>query len=330
MMNWGLLLTPEDLLIPPNPIERTRAGSSRRIHQTEYPQCRACFTLARRDELWRPGARTDRHGNPSSHSELFGAFAIGLTPLQARRLGAVPVIYHYEDDIEVNVTREVLMRLRDLRNLALVHAYLEAKAGVDGRDTRSVNELKDDGYDLVGEPEIEEAITSRTSAEARLVAKFFDTDRVPAWNLVDVIDTILHFFQTTDAKDAVGSLAYFQQREWRIGRLHGPHVRCYPLGPKRASNDTDDGSAMPAKERNELREALKKIDHQQFSPARLDRRAILMSSDDKPFFDHVAEMIIPLKAANLVYNMLASAHLHERFVFAEEGGVGVFIRRATT
>ena len=37
--------------------------------------------------------------------------------------------------------------------------------------------------------------------------------------MVDLIDATLNFFQTADGNKPVGSLAYYQQKEWRLTRI---------------------------------------------------------------------------------------------------------------
>ena len=126
MLEYGLVLTPETLTIPPNP--RVSIGKPPR---TRFTQTRACFTLAERDELWTEKKfLTD--GEWKSHCDVFGQFAIGLTSESGRRLGAVPVMYFYpgpgNDGARLNMTHEALFVLRELRSLAIALAWLEALA----------------------------------------------------------------------------------------------------------------------------------------------------------------------------------------------------------
>lgn len=118
MMRYGLLLTPEPLEIPVNEAARF---SDWEPPKTVFRQARACFTLVEdREELWLD-RRLDEFGERTSHVSLFGEFAVGLDPIRARALGAVPVIYFYSGDglIHTRVPHEVLFTLRELRSVAI-------------------------------------------------------------------------------------------------------------------------------------------------------------------------------------------------------------------
>ena len=307
MMEYGLLLTPEDLIIPQNP-KSTRPTRPREV----FSQTRACFTLARRDELWNPQGRFTREGHLQSHSALFGRFAIGLDAVSARRLGAVPVIYFYElDDLQhVNVSQEILYRLRELRVLSIALAHLEAKAELADRDVLDNSTLASIGYTLDDEPGISGKISHTTKQFARSVVDLLDTDRVASWSLVDWIDTMLDFFQTADSGSSRGSLAYYQQREWRIVRLYGPHVRCYSLGEDHYHSRQ---GRMPVEEKQLFRTRLRSVNSSFFSDKRLDESAILMGIGDIPFFDFVKEIVCPMEAAYDVMAMVKDAGLTNRY-----------------
>ena len=158
MMRYGLLLTPETLRIPPNDDARNCEPPT-----VEFRQARACLTLVEsRAELWQE-TRLDEYGRPTSHVSLFGEFAVGIDPIRARELGAVPVIYFYSggDAAHGRVSHEILFTLRELRSLAIALARLEAKAGIEGRDTLGTATLDALGYVLQGEPSSGNASTPR-------------------------------------------------------------------------------------------------------------------------------------------------------------------------
>jgi len=82
ILRFGLLLTPEELEIPPNPLSDLDTPPLTRIIQR-----RACFTLVSREELYEgPIIRQ------------FGEFAIALDSHEARELGIVPTLYYYKPD----------------------------------------------------------------------------------------------------------------------------------------------------------------------------------------------------------------------------------------
>jgi hypothetical protein len=220
IMEHGLLLTRELLEIPANP--RTRRSVAY-VHR----QVRACFTLCERSELAVATVRGDPPC-PTSHCDLFGDFAIGIDPLQARSFGAMPTIYFYRgrkveadaraDDLdsEGGLSFQFFYRLIEIMEILRVVLRLEADS--DWNERMSAAEIRAAALNLDNYPEIEQAldrISKRGEAKA-LHSVLFDTDRVPAWNLVDAIGLMLDLFQVADSRTRNTPLAYFQQREWRI------------------------------------------------------------------------------------------------------------------
>lgn len=322
MMEHGLLMTPEDLVIPQN-----RRAVNRESPKTKFRQTRACFTLATREELWRRDRRRASRGELESHSALFGEFAIGLDPVRARLLGAVPVIYFYSDPSDTNLTHEILFYLRELRSLVIALARLEAKAAIPERDTLDAAALDAVGYLLEGDPVVEKRIGKVSASAARAAVDLLDTDRLPAWNLVDWIDATLDLFQTADSRTTLGSLAYYQQREWRIVRLFAPHLRCYRL----SSDHTLDGiAAMDRADQIQLRERLQYLNRDFFTDERLDDSAILIGTDRKPFFDFVQEIICPSTVALTVADLFESAGIGQCFgqLRTVHGGATIFSRKS--
>lgn len=321
MMEHGLLMTPENLVIPKNERAKNHAAP-----KTEFRQTRACFTLVERDELLRVDKRRTRQGELQAHSNLFGRFAIGLDPIRARELGAVPAIYFYRDLPNTNLTQEMLFRLRELRSLAIALARLEAKAKILGRDTLDVAALDKVGHLLEGEPVVEKRIAEVGTQAARAAVDLLDTDRVPAWNLVDWINILLKFFQTADSHATSGSLAYYQQKEWRIVQLFGPHVQCYRLG----SDRTLDGEyAISDSDWRQLRERLQYLNSDFFTDDRLEGSALLTGTEDEPFFDFIEEILCPSTVASRVASLLETARIDERYKREFAGGdMTVFVRRA--
>ena len=153
MLEHGLLMTPECIEIPESPRAETLSIEK---PKTKFRQIRACFTLAQRGELWTPIPR-DREGvDVRSHSDIFGRFAIGLDPIEARELGAMPVIYFYRGLSISNVSMEILYNLRELRSIAIAIARIEARSK---NADHVVEEYVLDrlGYTLEGDPHVKEA-----------------------------------------------------------------------------------------------------------------------------------------------------------------------------
>ena len=302
---YGLLLTPESFSIPENPLAAKHEGESPKV---EFLQARACFTLVEREELL-----VARDPDSMSHFGLFGDFAIGLKPADARKLGAVPVFYVYdafgedpENSRDINLTKEILFNLRELRSVVIALARLEAKAKIPDRKTLDIATLDKIGYVLQGDPIVRRRIDQVDRRKAREAVDLLDTDRGPAWSLVDLIDITLNLFQTADSKNSGGLLrqhAYYQQREWRIVRLFNPCLRCQRLG---FELELDGIEAMPPDERRDLRKRLTEINPGFFNDSRLENSAILRGMSDHDgakatdFFEFVEEIICPSAVASYV------------------------------
>ena len=317
MMRYGLLLTPERLRIPKN-----TSAVNREPPKVEFRQARACFTLVQdREELWSK-ARLDEYGQPISHVGLFGDFAVGIDPIRARELGAVPVIYFYSagESAHAGVSHEILFTLRELRSLAIALARLEAKARIEGRDTLDTATLDAIGYVLDGDPVVRKRIEAADHRSARAAVDLVDTDRRPAWNLVDWIDAMFDLFQTVDSDSCPESLAYYQEREWRIAPLFSSGVRCRRLRVEKNSGETE----LPAWIR-ELRSSLRSIDRDFFTEEVLDDSSILHGTDDRTFFDFVEEIVCPAAAAADVADLLHSRGKNLRQMDGDNGPV-VFVR----
>lgn len=306
---YGLLLTPEPFFIPMNP---RAARYKDDPPQMEFIQTRACFTLVEREEL-RRGAGSE------THFQLFGDFAIGLKSSDARKLGAVPVFYVYdafgsktdEKDktdraYDINLTREILFNLRELRSVCIALARLEAKANIPDRDTLDVKTLDEIDYKLHGDPIVRERIEQVEPEKARETVDLLDTVRGPAWSLVDLIDITLNIVQTADSKKKQHE--YYQQREWRIIQLFNPGLRCQRLNPDLKYLDTS--VELPDDEHTTICRRLLKINPEFFSGKekkkknRLRDSAILRGTSRdagaKDFFDFVQEIICPRDTADEV------------------------------
>ena len=112
----------------------------------------------------------------------FGEFAVGIDPTRAREFGAAPVTYVYSggDSAHARVSHEVLFSRGALRSLAIALARLEAKAGIEDRDTLDRDagrcRLRFGGKTIVREQV--DAVDRRTT---RAAVDLLDTDRRPAW-----------------------------------------------------------------------------------------------------------------------------------------------------
>ena len=207
------------------------------------------------------------------------------------------ILYFYpgvgDDNDRMNMTHEALFVLRELRSLAIALAWLEAKAPSSRgqSDVWTSRRLKDVGHILEGEALVRERISRVSPADAEKVAYLLETKRPPACNVVERLNILLGFFQSTDApKSGSGTQhEYYEQREWRIGHAHGPHVETSWL----------DEMPSPRDEARVLRRRLRAMNRCFFDSTRLRNSAVLhglAKRDDEnrqSFFEFVTEVICP-------------------------------------
>ena len=300
LMKYGLLLTPEDLVVPRNKDNPTYS----RIPQRKMEQVRASVTLVERSELAEP--RLGRIGldvgnQRTSHFEEFGDFAVGIDPIEGRRLGAVPVIYFYERKEGVSIPVEILRTLFELRFIAMTLARLEAKARPGDPKVYSEQILDAIGFVLDEQPGIRQRVEEVTGQDAGVIVDLLDTERRPAWSIVDLIDAMFCFIQTADEPDSPGSLLYYQQREWRFTRIFGSRMKCYRLGPR---SELDRDGRMPMNVQEELRSELKSVDERYFTDEKINSSTVLHGVGWKHFFEFVEEVICPCEAKSEVASLL--------------------------
>lgn len=279
---YGLLLTPEPMAIPANPNAPKSAGM-----KSEFSQCRASFTLIDRSDLWTPGATTQFRVEGKSHADLFGAYAIGIDAVDAREFGVAPVSYYYSGLEAQNRTHELLFRLRELHNLCSLLALVESRIGA--KDAISKCDLL--RRDLFPRG-VDDAVARIEAADQEALRNFhdlIDTDRPAAWRLADNLEILFDTFQTADSNTSIGSLAYYEQREWRITRAFGDHLDVRSLGPP----DEDTKSKIRSfDDRQALRDVLSSSDGY-FTDERLDACVVVAGTSERRFFDFVREVIAP-------------------------------------
>jgi hypothetical protein len=286
----GLLLTSEILEIPRNP----RAAHS---IDHRHAQVRACFTLCNRGDL--KSVKSGR--NSTSHCDLFGEFAIGLDPIEARDLGAMPTIYFYRDtkaadnaerddvDAEGGLSFQFFYRLLEIQDLLKV--VLRVEADSDWPDRMTVERIREAGLTMNHYPPIQAALeASKTPSHFRdLHQKLFDTDRVPAWNLIDAIRILLDLFQIADSKVRNTPLAYIQQREWRIPMIYRTLS---------SARSRDDLYPLVERPNSPLRELMRDLECLRSTVAKsaridLDTCWVRAGHESRPFWSFVREVVVP-------------------------------------
>lgn len=307
ILTHGLLCTPEKFKLYPNynteNKEKQRCLRENTPHD-ELVQSRACFTLVDTLELSKEyelsQGQLTRH---EAHIDLFGEFAVGLDPVEARALGIMPTVYYYKHDIGDPFTRraglgvQIVERLDEIRSLFSILSYIEAKANAgDGDDMTfpAPEVLKSLGIQVRYESEIEAEIAKIKAKDASFIFRLFNTDRVPAWNLVDFVEIMLSLYQTTDSTIEDAPLAFFQQKEWRLVHHMMEGLRWFGLGDHPAYRNPlakNFSSAI-----NEIEVFVRKT-----SPQKKEEHLtwffnncwILIGTADLHFRDFVREIVVP-------------------------------------
>jgi hypothetical protein len=212
ILTHGLLCTPEKFKLYPN--YNTENKEKQKFLQANKPhdeivQSRACFTMVDTLELTKEYELSQSQLTYSvAHVDLFGEFAVGLDPIEARALGVMPTVYYYRHDIgnpyrkTAGLGSQIVERLDEVRSLFSILSYIEAWENTspdDGLIFPSAEMLKRMRIQVRYQKEIEAELTKLKAQDAALINQLFNTDRVPAWNLVDFVEMMLSLYQTTDS-----------------------------------------------------------------------------------------------------------------------------------
>lgn len=346
LLENGFLLTPEvfslsdqrityhapDCCINPrfhrtSALPRSSAEDPAPIRHFSMIQVRGCFTLATRRELAFP------HGAPAyqttsnaaqsqedlqTHYDLFGGFAVGLDPMEARCLGAIPTIYYYGIPGPTlvyeplrnssSLSLELVSRLLEARTLLVILAHIEALADDGNAYIPDLAQLEEMGQTLAGLPSlVERATKGLTRGAAKEIGSLFDTDRVPIWNIVQHIEMLLSLFQVADSRCRYRALVYYQQREWRLIQHNKCGLICEPLIADVFH------SRLPAVRR--AARTLSEIDEMLEVPFFLEMltqpRAtdcpwLLSGCDGRAFRDFIKEIVVPDELYDLVQRRLSN------------------------
>jgi hypothetical protein len=306
ILTHGLLCTPEKFKLYPNynteNKEKQRCLQANK-HHDEIIQSRACFTLVDTMELSKEYELSqDRYTQHTAHIDLFGEFAIGLDPIEARELGVMPTVYFYRHDISdpfmitAGLGSQIIERLDEIRCLFSVLSYIEAKANAEEEDDTfflSPEKLKSMGILVRYQNDIEALLAKLRQEDAAFVFRLFCTDRVPAWNLVDFVEIMLSLYQTTDSTIEDAPLAFFQQREWRLVHHMMEGLRWFALGNHPADRDPRANYFRSAKE--EIKNFLHSVSSQKGKDLTwfLNHCWVLVGTEELHFRNFVREIVVP-------------------------------------
>jgi hypothetical protein len=305
ILTHGLLCTPEKFKLYPNYNTENKEKQQFLLnHQPhdEIIQSRSSFTLADALELSKEYELIQNQTRSyAAHTDLFGDFAIGLDPIEARALGIMPTVYYYRHDVETTFARtaglapQIIERLDEIRSLFSVLSYIEAKANPDAEDVfLPPGQLRSLGIHVKHQKDIELALSKIKRRHAAFIFQLLNTDRVPAWNLVDFIEILLSLYQTADSTIEDAPLAFFQQKEWRLVHHRMEGLRWVGLGNHPHYRDP------LAKEYEATVEAMRGFIRSAFNEKSqghlewfLQNCWILLGTEEVHFRDFIREIVVP-------------------------------------
>ncbi len=341
ILKYGLVCTPERLRLYPNEqTENPRKLALLKAGEPDYlhPQSRFCMTLCEEAELFEPkirgfvpGKDGPKHFGDSatSHASLFGPWAIGFEIGASLRIGFAPTFYFSPKDVvgvrfqptaqrPPGLGLQIINRLRELRELMIILAYIEQGICVDGEEFVNADILSSFGLDLPFEPEVMAKLFSRSAKRRREMLELFSTDRESAVSLVGFIDMMLSLFQETDSTIDGEELAFYQQREWRL--IH--HMRLgaawYCLGKQpKISNPLAEHRVS---EIGYLRRLLERGNDHKRSDGYFSSCWVLEKVDGKRLSEYISSIIVPRRHHNDVLKLVRREKLDADVFAAEDFG----------
>lgn len=305
ILSDGLLCTPEKFKLYPNP--NTENEEKKEFIRKGEPhfkivQSRACFTLSETIEL-RKGYNMllGENSRYVTHTDLFGEFAIGLDPIEARELGIVPTFYYYNNQTMDPVGKipglgeQIIERLDETRTLFSILSYIETMANPERTDLfQSQEKLREMGIVVAFEQNIQNKLARLPEELAKLFFELLDTDRVPGWNLVDFINMMLSLYQKTDSTVEDAPLAFFQQREWRLVHHMCEGLNWFGLGNHHAyRNPNALAFAKNIKRIQDLAKDLSSSKDKDYFSWFFDHCWVMAGTYKKHFRDYIREIVVP-------------------------------------
>jgi hypothetical protein len=198
ILRSGLLLVPETIILPGEPLTEGRKGSP-----IQFIQRRFSLTLLTPTEL-------------PAHGSRFGRFSIEFDLAGGRQLGAIPVIYlpqpsaTGEYQVLDAISATLMYRLREVFFLLADLGTLE-RSIEDADDSDQIRLSPGTGGD---DKTIE-------VAAIRKMLEMLGSDKQPFADLAAACQAIFHLFYPTDKRRSeldsmLLNVFYYQQREWRI------------------------------------------------------------------------------------------------------------------
>ncbi|MEP6018887.1 MAG: hypothetical protein ABJ251_10460 [Paracoccaceae bacterium] len=335
------MCTPErlDIFADPNTeyTEKHRLIAERKPER-QHVQSRVCFTLCTAGELYKKcmrglspsssGPRYDQ-GQIASHADLFGPLAIAIDPIVARRIGVVPTSYYSPNDIfgakyeggldsVPGLNFQIISRLKELREIVVVLAYVEGGLTKNGYTFPSYKELISLEQDLPFDRALLDRILGMREDEKQHLFGLFDLDREPAFNLVGFVDMMLNLFQQTDSSFDDEILAFYQQREFRLIHHMRKGMEWYSLG-----SHPDFVNPHQKSKKREIKHLRKIISN--FRSAKTTERYFkhcwqLEAVDGHQMRDYIDHIIAPRKDKNWIRKELKNYGIQIEVLEAETHG----------
>ena len=267
--------------------------------------------------------------NHTSHAALFGPWSIAFDTPASRQIGFAPTTYFSPSHMlggRFQVTGltapglglQIINRLRELRELMIILAYIEQSVRVGDDELVDARILKSLDLDLPFEPEIMKSIFALSLESRSDLLKFFSTDRESAVSLVGFIDMMLSLFQETDSTIDGEELAFYQQREWRL--IH--HMRWgtvwYCLGDQPSirnplANARESEIAY-------LRKLLERCAESRRSEGYFKHCWVLEEVDGKKISEYVRSIAVPHRQSKRVRELVRSEAVGADVIPAEDFG----------
>jgi len=338
ILEFGLLCTPERLNIFPD--KETQNGRKRELLASGHPeyshiQSRFCLTLCNETELFEPKIRnvapiattTAAETGWLSHADLFGPFSISFDPIASRRFGIIPTNYYAPTDLFGNrytagggttpgLNIQMIQRLKELRELGILLAMIEKSIEVDGHALAGGDVLDALGLTLPFEEEVVGKIHRLSKKERSKVFELFNIDRESALSLVSFIEMMLGAFQETDSKSGAGTLAFYQQREWRLIHHMRAGMTWYCLGSQPPFRDPLAGERTT--QILNLRQSLAEIEPR--SEEYFKHCWLLEKVDDLPVRNFLVSIIVPRVVVNDVKKLTYQFECGADVIAAEDFG----------
>lgn len=331
ILKFGILCTPEKLNIYPdkNTTNKEKIDLIKK-KQPEfiYQQSRFCMSLCTENDIYNPEIYSQKY----SHAHLFGPFAISFDPKISRILGIMPTTYFTPSDIfgeeyspnmraTPGLSLQIIQRLKELRDILVILALIEHSLVIEeGFSLPGLDILKQLNLDnLPFETEAVDKTLQLTAFQRKKIFELFNTDRLNAFDMIGYVEMMFSLFQETDSSIDGASLAFYQQREWRLIHHMRHGMKWYCLGRQPAFKNPH----LPAKINRilEIRKILKRVSgHNHLSEKYFSGCWLLEEVDGLPVKEYISSIITPADFKDDVRRIAENLKCRAKIYVAEDFG----------